>query len=148
MMLSRSVIGTLMASKFQRPAAVAGVSGVLERFFDVPTTPTILKSDAVAQLRQALQERQIEGAQIELSDEPVHRGMLVDASGKRVEFPPGRNFDRAYIALVNLEPAARWAHPALWAFISSEKDTPITFVDTNVPESQKGVVRLLPAGKI
>ena len=104
----------------------AGLVKMTEELFAMPMQPTILRSDALGRLRRLLSERKVEAGAISLSDEPVRRGVLFDAGGKRVDFPIGPAFERAWVALVDLDPAARWAHPAMWAFIPVEGgDTPI-----------------------
>lgn len=133
----------------KKPGGPSGVAALLDELFEMPAQPTIRRDDVLARLRRLLADRNIEAGRLELSDEPVRRGRLFDAAGKRVDFPLGDAFERAYVALVDLEPLARWAHPALWAFIPAEGgDTPIELRETNVPENQGGAVRLLPAGQI
>jgi hypothetical protein len=132
-----------------KAGAPAGLAELTEQVFEMPARPTILRRDALDRVRRALAARKIEAGEIELSDEPVPRGRLFDAAGKRVAFPDGAAFERAYVALVDLDPAARWAHPALWAFVPAEGgDTPVELRETNVPENQTGAVRLLPEGRV
>jgi hypothetical protein len=120
-------------------------SGIAE----MPARPTILRGEALDRLRRLLADRKVEAGEISLSDEPVRRGRLFDAAGRRVAFPGGDAFERSYVALVDLDPTARWAHPALWAFIPAEGgDAPIELCETDVPENQSGSVRLLPEGRV
>jgi|HubBroStandDraft_6_1064221.scaffolds.fasta_scaffold1127191_2 hypothetical protein len=122
----------------------AGLVKMTEELFAMPVQPTTLRSDALERLRRLLGERKVEAGAINFSDEPVRRGVLFDAAGKRVDFPIGPAFERAWVALVDLDPTARWAHPALWAFIPAEGgDTQIELRETNLPENQTGAVRLL-----
>lgn len=131
-----------MASKRER--APSGVADVTEALFHVPALPTILRADAKERILALLADRDVAGAALYLSDGPVRRGMLFDATGKRVAFPEGAAFERAYVALVDLDTEARWAHRALWVFVPAEGgDTPIEARDTNVPENRSGAVRML-----
>jgi len=80
-----------------------------------------------------------------LSDQPVARGALFDASGARVLFPEGPAYDRCYVALIDPEPATvRWAHPAHWAFVPADGDGDVILRPTELPEHNTGPVRLLP----
>jgi hypothetical protein len=130
-------------------ASRSGIAELTEDLFEMPARPTLLRSEALDRLRRLLAERKIEAGELMLSDEPVRRRSLFDAAGRRVEFPGGEAFERSYVALVDLDPAARWAHPALWAFIPAEGgETPLELRETNVPENQSGAVRLLPEGPV
>jgi hypothetical protein len=127
----------------QNKADSSGVAYAARAHFHVPATPTIRRDEVLEALRSALDRRGIRGGRIELSDEVVHRGKLIDATGQRVEFPPGESFRRAHVALVDMKPDCRWAHEALWAFIPAEGGE-VELRPTTVPENQGGAVRLLP----
>jgi hypothetical protein len=130
-----------MASDERRPGAAAGIEQILKEMFEVPTTPNIGYLRALERLQIALGD--VTNIKIHLSDGLVERRQLFDASGVRVEFPSGTSFDRCFIALVDFEPNARWAHRAQFAFIPAG-ETAVEFRDTNLPEQSAGAVRLLP----
>src|ERR1035438_4186821 len=104
-----------MASSRRQPT-VTGVANMLKDHFHVSELPTISRAEAARRVHERLR-RQTPLPRPQPPDQPVSRGALVDASGRRVEFPPGTGYDRCFVALADATPPeTRWAHPALWVF--------------------------------
>jgi hypothetical protein len=128
--------------KSQVPGAPSGLSRVIGEAFGEPEKPTLTRAEVLAKLEEALMARDIEHQRIEVSDVPVRRNALSDAAGRRVHFPPDRAYDRCFVALVDLDTNARWAHPAYWAFIPADGEGAVELQDTSLPEHPRGSVRL------
>jgi hypothetical protein len=127
----------------QKPGrARGGIEHILQDEFRVPMRPTLDRATLVERIQQALRERNISWDAIHLSDAPVHRDALFDARGKRVAFPEGSAYERCFVALVDPDERARWAHPAHWAFIPADGSEPVEIRDTSLPEHPRGPVRL------
>ena len=134
-----------MASKTLRPGGPSGIENILREEFGVPAVPTIGRQAALELVRQLIQNQGMRCEWLALSDQPVARGALFDASGSRVPFPDGAAYERCYVALIDPEPATvRWAHPAHWAFIPVEEGGHLSLRETTLPEHEGGLVRLLP----
>lgn len=133
-----------MASEPRRPGGPPGIEAMLRAGFHVPVTPSIGRAEAA---RRVLAEVTAQGKRCErldVSDQPVRRGALFNAAGARVSFPEGKAFDRCYVALIDPDPRARWAHAAHWAFVPADGEGDVVLQKTELPESASGPVRLLP----
>lgn len=133
-----------MANEPLRPGGPPGTSGVLERFFHVPERPSIGRAEAIRRSVQALREGGVPFEQLFMSDQPLRRGALFDASGARVVFPEDAAYERCFVALADPDPGARWAHPASWVFVSAGGEAGAVLVATNLPEHPGSAVRFLP----
>ena len=133
-----------MESKPQAPGGPAGIDAVLRDVFLVPATPSIRREDAARRILARIGAEGMRCERLDLSDQPVRRGALFDASSTRVPFPKGEAFDHCYVALIDPEVMARWAHPAHWAFVPADGSEDIVLQPTQLPESSAGPVRLLP----
>src|SRR5947209_5461886 len=101
-----------MESDLRKPGGPAGIDAVHLVEFKVPVKPSIKQEEAVQRVRDKIGASGVRCERLKISDQPVHRGALFDASGARVPFPQGEAFDRCYVALVDPEAETRWAHPA------------------------------------
>jgi hypothetical protein len=114
--------------------------------FDVPRTPTLTRAEVIERVEAAVRKAGIAFERIDVSDVPVRRNALSDAAGRRVQFPPEAIYDRCFVALVDLDTSARWAHRAFWAFVPADDDTgPVALRETSLPEHPRGSVRLYAA---
>ncbi len=132
----------------RRPGAPSGLSAILEREFGVPAQPTIGRRDVLDRVEEALAQPEFDGHRdrvaITVSDAPVARNALSDAAGGRVAFPEDTVYDRCFVALVDPDPMALWAHPAWWAFVPADGMGPVALRKTRLPEHPRGGVRLYP----
>lgn len=126
------------------PEAPSGLSAIIRDAFGVPETPTLRRSDVLARIEGRLGEQGIQYDSIAISDGPVRRGAFFDAAGRRVPFPEGKPYDRCFVALIDLDASARWAHPAYWAFIPADDTGPVALRETRLPEHPQGPARLYP----
>jgi hypothetical protein len=133
-----------MASKPLRPGGTPGIVQTLEEDFHVPGVPSIGRQEALKRILVAANSRQLPTTALALSDQPVTRGALFNAAGSRVPFPEGPAYERCYVALLDPSPMTRWAHPACWLFVPVAGDEPVQLLETQLPESRSGSVRLLP----
>jgi hypothetical protein len=125
-----------------RPGGPIGVDAVLPRQFKAPSKPVIGIEAATQLVRDAIAQGALQCERLAVSSRPVHRGALLDMSGARVPFPAGEQYDRCYVALVDPDMDAQWAHPAHWAFIPAEGNGAVVLQDTSLAEHYKGAVRL------
>lgn len=108
---------------------------------DTEESAQVFQRKAVERIKEALKVRKISYEKLYISDAPARRGALFNAAGVRVPFPEGKAYDLCYIALVDPDHKARWGHPAHWAFVPMD-DSGVAIQDTNLPEHDKGPVRL------
>lgn len=85
---------------------------VITRAFGVPETPTASRKEVATRVEEELRRRGIEYDQLDVSDAPVRRNALFDAAGRRVPFPEDEPYERCFVALIDLDASAHWAHPA------------------------------------
>lgn len=133
-----------MTSEPREPGGPASIEPVLREGFGVPAMPSIQRGVAAQRVQSKLSAAGVPCERLELSDQPVRRGALFDAAGSRVPFPPGRVFNHCYVALIDPEIMARWAHPAHWAFVPIEGEGEVILQPTELPEHRTGSVRLFP----
>jgi hypothetical protein len=133
-----------MGSEPRQPGGPAGIERVLRERFRVSPTPTIGRDEAARRILEKARQQNVRCERLDVSDQPVSRGSLFNAAGARVLFPEGDVFDRSYVALIDPEPTARWAHPAYWAFVPASGEGDVVLKDTDLPEHRTGPVRLLP----
>lgn len=133
-----------MASESRTPGIAPGLDSIIKTHFNVPTEPTIGRTKAAACVRAKIDEDEIVCERLDVSDIPVHRGSLFDMTGTRVAFPEGEPYESCYIALIDPDVDAQWAHPAFWAFVPAAGDGPVVVTSTDFPEHALGAVRLRP----
>jgi hypothetical protein len=133
-----------MANEPQKPGGPPGIEAVLRDKFKVSAKPSIGRKEAEQRILEKIAEQGQRYERIDLSDQPVRRGALFNAAGARVPFPEDRAYDRVFIALLDPEPATRWAHAAYWAFVPAEGDAEVVLQPTDLPEHATGPVRLIP----
>ena len=131
-----------MANEARRPGGPAGLAAV-ELDFGVTTAP-IGREQAAERVRREIAARALRCERLDLSDEPVNRRALFDMSCARVPFPPGRAYDRCYVALIDPDTHLGWGHSAHWAFVPADGEGPVMIQDTELPEHALGPVRLYP----
>jgi hypothetical protein len=125
--------------------ASGSLSEILETQFHLSPTVSIGQAGALAAIREEMQSSAVPNDSLLLiSDQPVGRGALFDASGARVSFPSGNEYDYCYVGLIDPSPTLRWAHSAWWAFVPADGSSKAIFKGTKFPESTSGSVRLLP----
>lgn len=134
-----------MASETRSLGGPAGIADVLDALFHVPSTPNIGRDAAVKACLRVLREQNVPVQRLLVTDQPVRRGSLFDASGVRVPFPPGREFERSFVGLADPEPAARWAHPAHWVFVPAEGAAHAVVAPTTLPQHPNTSAHFLPA---
>ena len=123
--------------------AKSGIDRVMEDIFHEPSTPTMTRRAALALATAAL-ERAGQTYVVRLvSDRPVRRGGLRDASGAVVLFPEGASYDRCFVALFDPTPTARWAHPAHFAFVPADGSAPSEVAATTLPQHPLGPVHMI-----
>lgn len=133
-----------MANEPLRPGGPPGIVETLEHDFRVPRVPAIGRVAALERVRETIAAKELVVEAWFLSDQPVTRGALFDASGVRVKFPEGTAYNRCYVALLDPSQRTRWAHPAWWAFVPVGGDGPVLLHETELPENPSGPVRMLP----
>jgi hypothetical protein len=131
-----------MARETRHPGVHAGLPSV-ELAFDVGPAP-IGREGAARLVRERIAADGLRCERLDLSDETVRRGTLFDMSGARVLFPKGKPYDRCYVALIDPDVAARWTHPAYWAFVPADGSDIVVIQPTERPEHASGQVRLRP----
>ena len=136
-----------MASEPLRPGTEPGLLKIVEERFNVPAKPAIGRAEAAQRVRAKVEAEKVACERLDLSDIPVRRGSLFDMSGKCVLFPDGDPYERCYIALVDPQVDAQWAHPAYWAFVPAAGDGDVILRSTEFPEHALGAVRLRPEPK-
>ncbi len=124
------------------PGARSGLDAMIVEAFGEQPKPTLTRAEVMARVEQALMERNVTYDRIDISDVPIRRNALSDAAGRRVRFPEGDAYDRCFVALVDLNSNALWAHPALWAFVPADDREPVELRETSLPEHPRGSVRL------
>jgi hypothetical protein len=124
------------------PEHPSAIEAVLTQEFGEPVTPTLTRAEVLERIKHLLAERAIPYQRIDISDVPVHRNALSDAAGRRVRFPEGRAYSRCFVALIDPDTDARWAHPAWWAFVPADGRAPVEVRETRLPEHPRGAVRL------
>jgi hypothetical protein len=134
-----------MANDARKPGVTPGMDNILRDIFHVAPTPSVGIGEATRRIRESIVQRSVPYARLEISDAPLHRGTLFNAAGVRVVFPEGPAYERCYVALVDPDPMARWAHPAHWAFVPADGDGDVVLTPTNLPEHGKSAVLFLPA---
>jgi hypothetical protein len=130
-----------VANKALRPGGPIGVEAVLREQFGVPPKPDIGFEAAAQAVRDAIARGAISCQRLEVSDRPVRRGALFDMSGARVPFPAGKEYERSYVALVDPDVEAQWAHSAHWAFVPAEGNGDVVLQDTRFAAHMKGAAR-------
>ena len=130
------------SNKAPVPGAPSGLDAMIVEGFGERPKPTLTRAEVLARVEQALTARGIQCERIEVSDAPVRRNALSDASGRRVPFPPEAVYDRCFVALVDPDTRARWAHPAFWAFVPADGSGAVELRETSLPEHPRGSVRL------
>jgi hypothetical protein len=129
-----------MVNEVRRIGGPPGREAV-EKDFRVP--PADIGREGAARLvREALKQPGAPTCErLHVSQGHVSRGALVDMSGAVVRFPDGEVYDRSYVALVDPDARALWAHPAAWAFVPAAGNDAVLFVSTNFPEHALSTVR-------
>jgi len=130
-----------MESNALRPGGPIGVDAVLPRQFKAPAKPAIGIEAAAELVRGEISRRAVHCEHLAVAARPVRRGALIDMSGKRVPFPEGKEYDRCYVALVDPDLDAQWAHPAYWAFVPAEGNGAAVLQETSLAEHYMGAVR-------
>ena len=133
-----------MASEPLRPGTAPGLAQIVKARFKVPVEPAIGRAEAARRVREKIAETDVRCERLELSDIPVRRGALFDMAGTRVCFPGGETYESCYVALIDPEADAQWAHPAFWAFVPAAGDGEVILQPTEFPEHALGAVRLRP----
>lgn len=133
-----------MASEARSPGIGPGLDNIVKAQFKVPTDPAIGRAEAARLVRAKIEAERVACERLDLSDIPVRRGSLFDMAGTRVPFPDGDPYERCYVALVDPQADAQWAHPARWAFVPAAGDGEVVLTFTEFPEHARGAVRLRP----
>ena len=136
-----------MASSARKPGGPAGLEAVTERQFGVPVRPAIGRDEAARRVRERIAEGGLRCERLDVSDKPVPRGTFFDMSGARVPFPEGEAYDHCYVALIDPDVAARWTHPAHFAFVPAGGNDAVVIQATDRPEHPSGQVRLFPVSR-
>lgn len=129
-----------MANEPVRPGVPGGLDAIITNTYGVPARPTLNREDAARRVREKVKTLGCE--RLDVSEEPVRRGALVDMSGARVSFPEGKTYDRCYVALVDPAMDAQWGHAAFWAFVPAAGDGDVILRPTQFPEHALGVVTM------
>lgn len=127
-----------------RPGVRGGLEAVVKEAFGEPTRPSLTRAEVVDLVRAKLRSSGIRFDRILISDATVRPRALFDAAGQRVAFPEGELYRRCFVALVDVDSAAKWAHPAYYAFVPAAGDGEVEFVRTDLPPHHAGPVRLIP----
>jgi hypothetical protein len=133
-----------MARELRRPGSAPGIEAVLRDQFEVRTKATLGVAAAAERVRAKIAAERLTCERLDLSDDPVRRGALFDMSGARVPFPPGRAYDRCYVALIDPDTRLGWGHDAHWAFVPADGEGDVVVQDTDLPEHALGPVRFHP----
>jgi hypothetical protein len=133
-----------MASEARSPGIAPGLDSIVREQFKLPTDPAIGRAEASSRVRVKIEAEKVACERLDLSDMPVRRGSLFDMAGTRVPFPDGDAYESCYVALVDPQVDAQWAHPAKWAFVPAAGDGEVVLAFTEYPEHALGAVRLRP----
>lgn len=129
-----------MASEPRSPGIEAGLDNSAKAF-RAPGLP-IGRAEAARRVREKIKADAIRCERLAISDEAVHRGLLINMARTRVPFPEGEPYESCYVALVDPCADAQWAHPAFWAFVPAAGDGSVVLMPTLLPEHALGAVRL------